>query len=124
MEARSSKGQVLDHDDGCRVALTAALRNQAVENLAVDPGRSPVKVRKRTRAIDVSFLAALCGVRRGCAGYASSISDIAPPGGIIGITASSFGIATSIRTGPRVANASFIILARSLGLSILKPCAP
>src|SRR6266851_4931912 len=39
--------------------------------------------------------------------YANSISDIEPPGGIIGMTASSFGITTSISTGPGVANASF-----------------
>src|SRR6266851_626163 len=56
--------------------------------------------------------------------YANSISDIEPPGGIIGMTASSFGITTSISTGPGVANASFIVRARSLDFSILKPLAP
>src|SRR5713226_3649889 len=55
--------------------------------------------------------------------YANSISDIEPPGGIIGMTASSFGITTSISTGPGVANASFIVLARSFDFSILKPLA-
>src|SRR5713226_7228804 len=56
--------------------------------------------------------------------YANNISDIAPPGGIIGITASSLGITTSISTGPGVANASFIVLARSFDFSMRKPRAP
>jgi len=50
--------------------------------------------------------------------------DIAPPGGIIGITASSLGITTSISTGPGVLKASFIVRARSLCFSIRKPRAP
>src|SRR6266436_9144463 len=62
------------------------------------------------------------GIRR--RNYANSISDIEPPGGIIGMTASSFGITTSISTGPGVANASFIVLARSFDFSIRKPRAP
>ncbi len=56
--------------------------------------------------------------------YANNISDMPPPGGIIGITASSLGITTSINTGPGVANASFMVLARSLVFSTRKPCAP
>ena len=56
--------------------------------------------------------------------HANSISDIAPPGGIIGITASSLGITTSISTGPGVLKASFIVRASSLCFSIRKPRAP
>lgn len=63
------------------------------------------------------------GNARPTGNQANSISDIDPPGGIIGITASSLGITTSIRTGPGVSNACFIVAARSAGLSILKPVA-
>src|ERR1700728_618580 len=55
---------------------------------------------------------------------AKSISDIEPPGGIIGITASSLGITTSMSTGPGVAKASAMMRERSFDFSMRKPLAP
>ena len=45
-------------------------------------------------------------------------------GGIIGITASSFGITTSISTGPGVAKASAMMRERSSAFSMRNPLAP
>src|SRR5277367_2059390 len=67
---------------------------------------------------------ALVDLRGKAGAYAKSISDIEPPGGIIGITASSFGITTSISTGPGVAKASAMMRERSFAFSIRKPLAP